>query len=270
MPTAASAPTASAPEKPSSVEDGADARHVVREIGRLAHRKRARARKLDLHDVDHAPRRRRHNDDLVGKKHGLGNAVGDEQHGLGIGEPQPLQLEIELVAGHGVERAERFVHEQQRRIEQQRAADGDALAHAAGELPRVAFGVAGKPDHGEQARGLVAPFGKGQPPDARGQENVAEHGEPVEQHVALEDDAHVARRVGHGAAGKHDAAGGRPLEARDTAQQRALAASARPKQAHELRRADGEAHLLERDNGARPRRINFCQPRDGEKIPRVV
>src|SRR6516225_1457017 len=118
------------PQEAEALEDGADARHVVREIGRLARRKRARARKLDLHDVDHAPRRRRHNDDLVGKKHGLGNAVGDEQHGLGIGEPQPLQLEIELVAGHGVERAERLVHEKERRVEQQRAADGDALAHA--------------------------------------------------------------------------------------------------------------------------------------------
>ena len=39
-----------------------------------------------------------------------------------------------LVAGERIERRERLVHQQNVRIEQQRAGDGDALLHAAGEF----------------------------------------------------------------------------------------------------------------------------------------
>ena len=47
------------------------------------------------------------------------------------------------VAGDGVERAERLVHQQDRGIERQGAGDRDALAHAAGELARpLVAGVA--------------------------------------------------------------------------------------------------------------------------------
>ena len=41
------------------------------------------------------------------------------------------------LAGHLVERAERLVHQQDRRLERERARDRDALLHPAGELVRV-------------------------------------------------------------------------------------------------------------------------------------
>ena len=54
--------------------------------------------------------------------------------------PDPQQLEVHPLAGHLVERAERLVHQQDRRVEGERAGDRDALLHAARELPRVVAG----------------------------------------------------------------------------------------------------------------------------------
>ena len=61
--------------------------------------------------------------------------MGDEHHGFAGLVPQPQQLLVEMVAHDLVERAERLVHQQQRRIERQRAGDRGALLHAAGQLP---------------------------------------------------------------------------------------------------------------------------------------
>ena len=44
---------------------------------------------------------------------------------------------MQQVTGHGVERAERLVHEQQVAALRERPGEGDALAHAAGELVRA-------------------------------------------------------------------------------------------------------------------------------------
>ena len=48
--------------------------------------------------------------------------------------PEPLELVVQHVAGHGVERAERLVHQQHVGFLGQRARQRDPLAHAAGEL----------------------------------------------------------------------------------------------------------------------------------------
>ena len=51
--------------------------------------------------------------------------------------PDPLQLERQLLARERVERRERLVHQQHARLVDQRAAERDALLHAAGELVRA-------------------------------------------------------------------------------------------------------------------------------------
>ena len=71
--------------------------------------------------------------------------------------PDPQQLAVQALARHLVERAERLVHQQQRRREGERARDRDALLHAARELPRVVVLEAGQLDEVEQlAHALVA------------------------------------------------------------------------------------------------------------------
>ena len=68
--------------------------------------------------------------------------------------PDLLELEAHALARDHVERAEWLVHQDERRIEQQRAADRDPLLHAAGQLVRAArleSGQAGELDQFERA-----------------------------------------------------------------------------------------------------------------------
>ena len=90
---------------------------------------------VDLLDAAGA---RRHHDDAVGEQHRLVDRVRDEQHGLAGLHPQLFEIDAHLLARERIERAERLVHQQQRRIVDQRAHDRGALAHAAGELARPA------------------------------------------------------------------------------------------------------------------------------------
>ena len=68
------------------------------------------------------------------------------------------ELVLEAVADDGVDRAERLVHEQDRRVGGQGARDADALPLAAGELARVAVAVARRvePDEVEELVGALA------------------------------------------------------------------------------------------------------------------
>src|SRR5215475_6057621 len=52
-----------------------------------------------------------------------------------------LKLATHLGAGQGIERAERLVHQQNRRVDGQRARKSDALALPAGQFTRVTVGV---------------------------------------------------------------------------------------------------------------------------------
>ena len=72
--------------------------------------------------------------------------------------PDAQQLERHVVARHGVERAERLVHQQQRRVEQQGAAQRGALLHAARQLARqlVAEARRGPPCRGARRARLQA------------------------------------------------------------------------------------------------------------------
>ena len=96
----------------------------------------ARPREVDLHDSGDAPRPRGHDDDAIGEGDGLGDAVGDEDDGARPLEPEALELGVELLAGEGVERAERLVEQQHRGIADQRPSERGALRHPARKLAR--------------------------------------------------------------------------------------------------------------------------------------
>ena len=68
-------------------------------------------------------------------------------------QPDAFKIEIHLLARHCVKCAEGLVHEQKGRIAEQRAADGDALAHAAGQLPGIILLEAGKAGARQQIDG---------------------------------------------------------------------------------------------------------------------
>ena len=77
-----------------------------------------------------------HEHDPVGERHRLDLVVGDVDHRRGDLLVQPLDLAAHLVAELGVEVGERLVEQEDPRVAHDGAADGDALALAAGELAR--------------------------------------------------------------------------------------------------------------------------------------
>ena len=54
-----------------------------------------------------------------------------------VARPERLELVVQQVARHRVERAERLVHQQHVGVLRERAGERDALAHAARELVRA-------------------------------------------------------------------------------------------------------------------------------------
>ena len=109
----------------------------------------ALARQVDVDDRADPARPRRHDDDPRRQEDRLGDGVGDEHDRRPGPLPDLEQLEVHPLAGHLVEGPERLVHEQDRRVDGERAGDRHALLHAARQLPRVVAGEVGQLDEAE-------------------------------------------------------------------------------------------------------------------------
>ena len=77
-----------------------------------------------------------------------------------------------MIADDLVERAERLVHQKQRRIEGERAGDRGALLHAAGELPGKFALEAGQIDQREVALDALVALGRRHAHDFERQRHV--------------------------------------------------------------------------------------------------
>ena len=83
-------------------------------------------------------------DNLVAQLECLVDVVGDHHNRLGDVGLQTEELVLQLTSHDRVDGAERFVHQQERRVGRKRARHPDALLLSAGELPGVPlreFGV---------------------------------------------------------------------------------------------------------------------------------
>ena len=76
----------------------------------------------------------------VGEEGRFLDVMGDEDDGLGVGLMQLAQADLQLFAPLRVERAEWLVHQQHFRAGGERPGDGDALAHAAGDVSGIGIG----------------------------------------------------------------------------------------------------------------------------------
>ena len=183
-----------------------------REQGRR--RQIARSRQVDRHDRLDAAGTRGEDDDPVGERDRLVDMMGDEQH-RGLADiPDVEQKALHFDARLDVERGEGFVHQQHFGLHGEGARDGDALAHAAGELvgaPLERIGKADPPQH--LTRRLLAFLGR-HAAHRKAEADVLPDIQPWEQRCLLEDQAALGRRSGDGFAVRADRARGRLLRAR--------------------------------------------------------
>ncbi len=118
---------------------------------------RSRGRSMSMMELIR-PGPRRHHDDARRQEDGLGDRMRHE-HDRRLGPfPDLEQLEVHPLAGHLVERAERLVHQQDRRVDRQCPGDRHSLLHAARELPRVVAGEVGQLDEPELLHGALRPL----------------------------------------------------------------------------------------------------------------
>jgi hypothetical protein len=161
----------------------------------------------------------------------LERAVGDEQNGAAL--QQLCRQILEPVAGDGVERGERLVHEDDRPVLHQRAGQGYALTHAAGQLARPYPDMVGEADAREErfrTPGHGAALAPRQAAQAMAEQNIVTRHEPRQQQILLRhhgDAAFQRRTVVSRRRGGTDKSGDEPhqgaLAAAGRAQQRRAA-----------------------------------------------
>jgi small GTP-binding protein len=169
--------------------------------------------------------------------------------------------------GRFVQRAERFVHQNDRRVKCERAGECGAALHAAGKRRRIGVAFAGETDALKpcvrDARGfffVLLAFGR------QSEHDVPAHGVPWEEAVFLKAEGHA--QIAH----MDDLAGVGLLQPRDHAQERRLAAAGRTEErvmlpcfkaagniAQHLFAAKGDGNVFQINHGAPPKRL----PPDG-------
>ena len=156
--------------------------------------------------------------------------------------PDPQDLLVHPLAGHLVERPERLVHQQDRRLEGERPGDRHALLHPARELVRMVVEEVAELDQVEHLLRPGGPAGAVVAHQLERQLDVVLDRPPVEQDRGLEDHAVVAvtARPGRRLAVDRDAAVGRRDEIADDPKEGRLAAAGWADQRDELAAANVE------------------------------
>src|SRR5580658_1203972 len=170
-----------------------------------------RARTRQRHVVDRGDRAGPlgHNQHAIGKEDGLGDRVGDQEHGFSGFALDPHQFDIHPLARHRVERAERLVHQHDLGIVHQRAADRGALLHPTGQLPGQLLLEAFEPGKLQQRHGAQQIFLTRQPLHVDRQHDVGQDIAPRQQQRVLKHDPDIAVRRRHPLALDQNLAGGR-------------------------------------------------------------
>ena len=153
----------------------------------------------------------------------------------------------------------------------QGATEGGALLHAAGELVGPPAGEPFEADGAEELAGTLQIGRALQATQVDLQEHVAEHVAPVDQDVALEDDADVGLRAGDFAPSEADLARRGGQQPGDHQEQGALAAARRPQQSHERATFDPQIERAEGVNGVASvaEGLGRTQDVDGDGHPKL-
>ena len=137
--------------------------------------------------------------------------------------PQIDQVGAQRFRGQHVERAERFVHQQQVGMHHQRARQADALAHAAGQLLRIGAFETAQADQVDRLLGAFSALVARHAARLQTQLHILLHGQPGKQRETLEHHRHAFGGSHHRLIAPQHLAGGRRQQAGDDAQQGRLA-----------------------------------------------
>ena len=191
----------------------------------------------------------------------------DEHEGDPQALLQALELGLHLLAKLQVERPERLVEQQDLRLINERACEGDALLLAARELRRSAIGERFELDEVEHLERPLAPFRGGNPPYAEPISNVVRDVHVRKERVVLEHGIDVAlegRNVGDVDTVEQHLPAVRVIEARDQPQTGRLAGAGRAQKREKLARRDRERDAVEGDDRAEgPGRLTQFDRRRG-------
>ena len=195
-----------------------------------------------------------HHRDAVGQRQRLDLVVGDIDHRCLEPLVQPLDLDAQFGAQLGVEIGERLVEQEHAGVAHQRAADGDALALAAGQFRRPAVEQLGDLQHRSGGVDALLDLRRRHAGDPQAERHVAAHGHARIERIGLEHhrDAAVLRLLpGDVAPADPDLPGIDVEQAGDGVEQGRLAAAGRPEQHDEFGLRDLEVELLQHADACR-------------------
>jgi hypothetical protein len=184
--------------------------------------------------------------------------VGHEQDGQVAFRADAVELVVQHVPGHRVQRAERLVHQQHVGVLGQRTGQRDPLPHTAGKLVRSLGAEPAQVHRLEQFLGALTALGLSDATSTQRQLHVARRREPGEQRGLLEHEGHLPAR------GRHLAGRGL-LQPGDQRKQRGLTAARGADEAGEFAGRHLERYLVERADGraAPPEHLGYAGQPDG-------
>ena len=203
------------------------------------------------------------NDDLIAHRKRFRFAARDMQKGDAQPAADAAQFAAHPHAQIGVERAERFVEQNEARLGDERARQGDALALSAGNLVDPARFETGEADEVDHRVHALAQFVFHERDALRtvlkAKGDVRKNRKMRKQRKILEDETDAAaerRRADHLTTGENDRSRIRIFEAGDDAQQHCLARTARAKQRNITIAGNIETDIVESGRSA----VSLRQP----------
>ena len=181
----------------------------------------------------------------VAQGDGFLQVVGDEHDRFPVFLPQTQEVVLHQFTGLDVERAERLIHQEDRRADDQALRQRHPLPHAAGELVGKAALESREPHAAQPPAGLV-PGAAGRPAvEERPEHDVLERGLPRQQDVLLEQVGGVTVDLLEGRAERQDPAARGAEQAGGQAEDGGLSAPGRADDRQKLPESDGERHALD-------------------------
>ena len=145
--------------------------------------------------IDDAARPLAHDQHAVGQDHGFQQVMGNQQRGLPGFHQRLREIVLQHDAGLRIDRGERLVQQQHRRIDGERARQRRALAHAAGQLMRVALGEFAKLEGIEKFAGFLSAVRRVELSDFGTQHHVLLDRAPGQQQILLQHEGDMVVRA---------------------------------------------------------------------------